>query len=435
MADAPPPVETALIVPVPAADRVVGEHRDRLDPGADKGVPAHVTVLYPFLEPSAIDQHVLAALAAAVTSVGAFDTRFARTRWFGQSVLWLEPEPAQPFQQLTAAVWRAFPQHPPYRGAHADVIPHLTVADSSPAQLAEMRAAERAVQRALPVFSRVERVLLVAGADTPRSWRVQQEFTLPGAAGPSGAGQRQANPAGRRGVARRPGEPATYPPPVTSPTSQPDLAGQGVEEALRSTRDTYDVIAAAYAARASITPALAAHLERFVAAVPVHGLVLDAGCGPGHLAAVLAQRGLRAVALDASHEMLRLAQRHVPAVGGDLRRLPLANGSLHGLWSCASLLHVSREQVPATLRGWWTALRPGGVLGLSTAIGGDDEQGWEQVPYAAGSQPYDAPLRRWFVYHSSERLQALLADAGFDILEAEVHESHRIWLRLLARAH
>ncbi len=92
---------------VPAAEPLVGGHRHNLDAAAAWGVPAHVTVLYPFVEPTAVDEYVLATLAAAVGSVAAFDCRFPRTRWFGEDVLWLDPEPAEPFGELIAAVWRA----------------------------------------------------------------------------------------------------------------------------------------------------------------------------------------------------------------------------------------------------------------------------------------------------------------------------------------
>jgi 2'-5' RNA ligase len=98
-------------------------------------VPAHVTVLYPFVAPEALTEDLITTLAAVVRSVTAFDCRFVRTRWFDQDVLWLEPEPAQPFRQLTAAVWRPFPQHPPYAGAYDDVIPHLTIAEQRLAEL------------------------------------------------------------------------------------------------------------------------------------------------------------------------------------------------------------------------------------------------------------------------------------------------------------
>ena len=54
--------ETALLVPVPAAEPSVGKHRARLDEAARDGVPAHITVLYPFLPPAGIDETLLASL-------------------------------------------------------------------------------------------------------------------------------------------------------------------------------------------------------------------------------------------------------------------------------------------------------------------------------------------------------------------------------------
>lgn len=177
-ADAPAPTETAVIVAVPAAEPLVGEHRRHLDPAADWGVPAHVTVLYPFVEPATVDEDLLVVLAAAVGSVAAFDCDFPRTRWFDRDVLWLEPDPARPFRDLTAAVFGAFPAHPPYGGAYDDVIPHLTVAERRMADLSAVQNAERAVQSGLPLSTRVERVLFIAGGQARHSWRVVRELPL-----------------------------------------------------------------------------------------------------------------------------------------------------------------------------------------------------------------------------------------------------------------
>jgi hypothetical protein len=55
------PTQTALIVPIPAAENAVGPFRATLDRSASWGVPAHVTVLYPFLPPDKINSEVLAA--------------------------------------------------------------------------------------------------------------------------------------------------------------------------------------------------------------------------------------------------------------------------------------------------------------------------------------------------------------------------------------
>ena len=146
--------ESAVVVNVPAAEPVVARHRERLDVAASWGVPAHVTVLYPFLPPKQIDDAVLAALARAVSAIASFRAQWTRTAWFDRQVLWVAPEPAEPFQALTAAVVREFPDYPPFGGRHEHVIPHLTVGNGAP--LAEMRAAERRVVPLLP-FSEMRR--------------------------------------------------------------------------------------------------------------------------------------------------------------------------------------------------------------------------------------------------------------------------------------
>ena len=175
---APAPTQTAVIAPVPAAEPLVAEHRRHLDAAAAWGVPAHVTVLYPFVLPAAVDEHLIATLAEAVEPISAFDCRFVRTRWFGEDVLWLDPEPAEPFRQLTTAVWSAFPQHPPYGGANAHVVPHLTVGERRLADLPTVQAAEQAVRPGLPLSTRIESVWLIAGDRARNSWRVLHELPL-----------------------------------------------------------------------------------------------------------------------------------------------------------------------------------------------------------------------------------------------------------------
>ena len=175
---APAPTRTALIAPVPAVEPVVAEHRRHLDAASTWGIAAHVSVLYPFVPPSAVDDHVIATVARALAAVPAFDCSFARCRWFGQDVLWLEPDPAQPLRDLTAAVWTAFPAYPPYGGVHDEVVPHLTVADRPLGDLRALQAAEDAVQARLPVAARIDHVLLVAGTDASSSWAMLHRFDL-----------------------------------------------------------------------------------------------------------------------------------------------------------------------------------------------------------------------------------------------------------------
>jgi len=177
-----PPVpaarESAVLVPVPDAERVVGRHRARLDRAAVEGVPAHVTILYPFVSPPQITAATIEVLAAAVGSVSSFDCRFPRTAWFGDEVLWLTPVPDGPFRALTRAVMAAFPGYLPYGGAIADVVPHLTVGDSPAGGVAELRAAEADVLGALPVRARISRAWLMTGTREPGSWQAVAELPL-----------------------------------------------------------------------------------------------------------------------------------------------------------------------------------------------------------------------------------------------------------------
>lgn len=90
------PGDTALIMPVPQAEPAVGGWRARHDESARHGVPAHVTVLVPFLPAERIDADVADALGELVGSVPRFDVRFAAFARFPDGVLYLEPDPSRP---------------------------------------------------------------------------------------------------------------------------------------------------------------------------------------------------------------------------------------------------------------------------------------------------------------------------------------------------
>lgn len=96
-----------MSIVLPGADTAVGPHRAGLARSASWGVPAHVTVLYPFAPPARIDDDVLGHLAEAVATVPAFEVTLRHFGWFDDPVLWLAPEPVRPFRNLTTAVRRS----------------------------------------------------------------------------------------------------------------------------------------------------------------------------------------------------------------------------------------------------------------------------------------------------------------------------------------
>ena len=170
------PMESAVIVGVPEAEEVVGPHRAALDRYANWGVPAHVTLLYPFVSPPKIDDGVMGALADVLRSVPAFGITLSRIAWFGDRVVWLAPEPDEPFRMLTNALVARFPGHPPYGGGHAQVTPHLTVGQNAP--IDALRAAAAAVEPQLPIEAYIRGALLIQGRHAPASWQTVAELTL-----------------------------------------------------------------------------------------------------------------------------------------------------------------------------------------------------------------------------------------------------------------
>jgi 2'-5' RNA ligase len=170
-------VESALIVPVPEAEPAVRRHRDVLDRAAGWGVPAHVTILYPFLPPDELTDEVLAVVRHVVAAVPTFDVTFWSVRWFGETVSWLDPSPPDPFRDLTLAIWARFPRTPPYRGEHGDdVTPHLTIGHDAPVKT--LQAAADSVEKSLPIRATIHKLHLIVGSAAPNSWRTYDTFPL-----------------------------------------------------------------------------------------------------------------------------------------------------------------------------------------------------------------------------------------------------------------
>jgi len=171
--------ESAIIVPVrvPVA---VNRLRERMDPSAAEGVPAHVTLLYPFMPPSQLRDDVRRTIEDIVAAEAAFQIVFnAVRRW--PNVVHLEPEPAEPFRRLTVALAAAFPDYPPYGGAFDQVVPHLTVAQDVSEEY--FAAAEHALPAELPIRDFAHEAWLIGHTPEQRwhtLWRLPLGQPRPG---------------------------------------------------------------------------------------------------------------------------------------------------------------------------------------------------------------------------------------------------------------
>ena len=143
------------------------------DWAARVGVPAHVTILFPFLAAGDLGPVVRRELAAIALAREPFEVRFARVGRF-PGVVYLAPEPSAPFADLTASVVARYPDFQPYGGAFDEVIPHLTVVESDDARLDEIAAS---VANVPPFVHRAASLeVLVEGGDG--RWRTRWRIPL-----------------------------------------------------------------------------------------------------------------------------------------------------------------------------------------------------------------------------------------------------------------
>ena len=125
-----PSDRSAVIVRVPLPAGLERLRRDSIGNAAD-GVPAHATLLYPFVATERLGPDVRGMIGSVAAEYDPFDFSLAGpARW--PDVVYIRLEPTEPFVRLQAALARAFPAFPIYgRDGDFEFVPHASVAEGS----------------------------------------------------------------------------------------------------------------------------------------------------------------------------------------------------------------------------------------------------------------------------------------------------------------
>lgn len=171
------PIESALIIEVAEAESLVVSYRDQYDPSAAAGMPPHITLLYPFVAPSEIDDAVMAQLRDVCSHHSPFALQLTEIRKF-PNVLYLAPIPDTLLKGLMADIFHAYSERPPYGGVFTEVIPHLTVAQVDDKGLLDQitHSFRQEAHHRLPIASHVSAVQLWDNASG--GWQIRELFSL-----------------------------------------------------------------------------------------------------------------------------------------------------------------------------------------------------------------------------------------------------------------
>ena len=165
--------ESAVIIPIPEVEPIVASLRLQYDRSASLGVPAHITLLYPFRPPQVILGEIK-ILRDICMSIEAFPFSFTEARRF-PATAYLHPDKSGQFAQITKTLAKMWPDYQPYNGTFSDVVPHLTVADE--VNVETLATVESFLRRHLPIKCFAGEIWLMT-SDYEGMWSKSAVFPL-----------------------------------------------------------------------------------------------------------------------------------------------------------------------------------------------------------------------------------------------------------------
>tara|TARA_X000001036_G_scaffold429440_1_gene460656 strand:- start:458 stop:1057 length:600 start_codon:yes stop_codon:yes gene_type:complete len=159
---------------------------------------------------------------------------------------------------------------------------------------------------------------------------------------------------------------------------------------------------------------------KFTSLLPCAGKILDAGCGSGRDSRYFISQGFEVVAIDASEEMVKCASK---LTGQDALQMKFEEVTFEdefdGIWACASLLHIEKEQLVFNLNKLLNTLESGGVIYISL------KESKSSVPDGG---------RHFSYYNESELNSIIVSQPHLELLDIWIEEQEDFkWVNVLAR--
>ena len=134
------------------------------------------------------------------------------------------------------------------------------------------------------------------------------------------------------------------------------------------------------------------------------GHILDLGCGSGRDSLEFIKQGYNVTAVDGSKELSIAASKLIEqeVICSKFEELQLTE-KFHGIWACASLLHVNRKDILDVIKNTSSNLKDNGVFYMS---------------FKYGEKEYIDEKGRYFNCYTEETFNELISKVeGLDIMK------------------
>jgi ubiquinone/menaquinone biosynthesis C-methylase UbiE len=148
------------------------------------------------------------------------------------------------------------------------------------------------------------------------------------------------------------------------------------------------------------------------------GRVCEVACGPGEVAAYVANAGVHVYGIDISEKMIEVARRLSPTIHfetGDMASLNADDNSLAGIVGFYAIVNLSKQEIERALSEFYRTLQASAPLLLSFHVG---DETLHVTDFLGKSTSLD------FIFYPVETIKTMLESAGFHVDEIVVRSPY-----------
>lgn len=200
-----------------------------------------------------------------------------------------------------------------------------------------------------------------------------------------------------------------------------------------SLKDTYNKIAEHWHNDHAADTWWLSGTEKFVSMLEPGSFILDAGCGDGSKSKYLIDHGMKVYGIDIAEKLLEIAKKEAPE--GEYEVLALEDADkltkeFDAVFAQASLLHVAKKDIIATMKALNSKLKPGGLfyIAVKEVREGKPE---EEVKV---DDDYGYTYERFFSYYTISELEGYFKQLGLKVVHKQVENTGKTnWIQMIAK--